>query len=162
MNLKELETSPNSHSSDALTKLIASLNATISAVKTGTPLLGKGPLNKDEEGRPGLHRDTEHPLLDCKLLFQVCLEGQSLSTFLCCGINPPLDHKDLLSNHLAVLQIEISAHEHTYALVYNTLLFSRAAYWAHRTINETNTIGEWTSLSSYGADVLLKASTGEK
>ena len=33
---KESETSPNSHWTDALTELIGSLSATISAVKTGT------------------------------------------------------------------------------------------------------------------------------
>ena len=36
MNLKELEISPNSHSAEALTELIAAQNASISAVNTGT------------------------------------------------------------------------------------------------------------------------------
>lgn len=35
-NLNELEISPNSHSTEALTELIAALNASISAVNTGT------------------------------------------------------------------------------------------------------------------------------
>lgn len=70
----------------------------------------------DEEGRPGLHRgDTEHPLWDCTLPFQVSLEGQSLSTILHRGVDPPLDRKELLSNHLVVLQIKMSAHEHACA-----------------------------------------------
>ena len=35
-NLNELEISPNSHSTEALTELIAALNASISAGNTGT------------------------------------------------------------------------------------------------------------------------------